>query len=234
LGIAHLLGATACVALYLGLAQTARLVEAAVADRGEASVVWEASSVLGGLGAGIALSGLLLWFVRRLRGKPFPRHPGEYMLVVEAISCLLGLGLHFLFVYLRVWSEDDWSAIPMYFWWDKILIVFYLIHAVIWTVAGTRIAVRRWRRLFFLCAASNVLDGFLNCAGIASFVPVHYLLYVLVSIVLVVIVIRDHRQGMRYPWSHWLAVGIRFWFALLSVGWFVLFTFLQHWLETGS
>ena len=58
--------------------------------------------------------------------------------------------------------------------------------------------------------------------------------YVLLTIILVVIVVRDHRQGMRYPWSHWLSVGIRYWFTLLSVGLLVLDTFFRHWLEAGS
>ena len=234
LGILHLLGATTCVAVYLGLAQTAQLITAELADRSETRVIFEASSVLHGLGSGIALSGLLLWFARRRRAAPFPRHPGEYMLLVQAMICLLGLGFQFLFAYLRVLSEQETSALSMYLWWDKIVAVLYLIHALLWMVADLRIRIRRWQRFFFLCAGAHVLSGFLSCAGIDQFVAAHYLLYVLVTIVLVVIVVRDHRQGLRCPWSHWLGVGLRFWFALLSLGWFVLVTFFRDWLWAGS
>jgi hypothetical protein len=234
LGILHLLGATTCVAIYLGLAQTAQLITADLAEGADRSLIFEASSVLHGLGSGIALAGLLLWFARRRRGIPFPRHPGEYMLVVQAMICLLGLGFQFLVAYLRVLSEEETSALPMYFWLDKIWVVLSLVHALLWMVADLRIRIRRWQRFFFLCAGAHVLGGFLHCAGVNEFIAAHYLLYVLVTIVLVVIVVRDHRQGMRYPWSHWLGVGLRFWFALLSLGWFVLVTFFLDWLWAGS
>ena len=68
LGILHLLGATTCVAVYLGLAQTAQLITADLADRADGNVVYEGSAVLHGLGSGIALGGLLLWMARRRRG----------------------------------------------------------------------------------------------------------------------------------------------------------------------
>jgi hypothetical protein len=234
LGILHLLGATTCVAVYFGLARTAQLITAELADRPDGNVVFEASSVWYGLGSGIALSGLLLWVARWRRAVPFPRHPGEYMLIVQAIICVLVLGLHFLSGYLRLLSEQETSAFSVYFWQDKIWVALYLVHALLWMVADIRIGIRRWQTFFFLCAGVHVLSGFLNCAGMDRFVAAHYLLYVLLSIVLVVIVVRDHRQGMRYPWSHWLGVGIRFWFTLLSLVWFVLETFFQHWLQAGS
>ena len=224
LGILHLLGATTCVAVYFGLAQTAQLITADFVDRSDTRLVHEASWVLSGLGSGLALSGLLLWLARRWRGMPFPRHPGEHMLVVQAINCILGLGFQFLFAHLWVLSEQETLDLPVYLWWDKLLFVLFLIHALIWMVAGLRIGIRRWRRFFFLCAAARVLLGLVACGGVLSSTPYH-VLYVLLSIVLIVIVVRDHRQGMRYPWSHWLSVGVHFWFTLLNLWWFVLETF---------
>jgi hypothetical protein len=32
----------------------------------------------------------------------------------------------------------------------------------------------------------------------------------------------------------WLGVGIRFWFTLLSLGWFALDAFFEHWVQAGS
>ncbi len=234
LGILHLLGATTCVAVYLGLVETARLITADLIDPSDPRVIFEASSVLYGLGSGIALAGLLLWFGRRLRGKPFPRHPGEYMLMVQAVSCFVNLGAHFLFSHLWALSEQETSTFYFYPWWKVIRFVQCLTYAALWMVADLRVGHRRWQTFFFLCAASQVLFGLLALAEIDRFHGVFYVGYVLLTIVLIVIVVRDHQQGMRYPWTHWLSVGIRFWFTLLSLWWLVLETFFQHWLRTGT
>jgi hypothetical protein len=154
--------------------------------------------------------------------------------MVQAIVCLLGLGTWFLYAYLRVLSEQETSGFSMYFWWDRILFVLCLIHAALWMVADLRIGLRRWQTFFFLCAVSRVLTGLLTLSEIDRFIAAYYVPYVLVTIFLAVIVVRDHLQGIRYPWSHWLGVAIRFWFTLLHLGFLVVRTFFQHWLETGG
>ena len=131
LGIVHLLVATACVAIYLGLEQTAR-------------------------------GGLLLWVARRLRGMPFPRHPGEYMLVVEGILCLLFLGLGILWPLLNVMSERG----LIYPWWS-VVVFLYVIGALVWFVAGRWIGIRAWRRFFFLCAGARLVGACLDCGGLS-------------------------------------------------------------------
>jgi hypothetical protein len=234
LGIIHLLAATTCVAVYFGLFQTAQLITADLADQSDTRLVSEASSVLYGLGSGLALSGLLLWLARRWRGVPFPRHPGEYMLVVQAVACFVNLGVHFLLAHLWALSEQETSTFYFYPWWRVIRLVQCLTYAALWMVADLRVGHRRWQTFFFLCAASQLLLGLLALGEIERFGAVFRVPYMLLTIVLVVIVVRDHRQGLRFPWSHWLSVGIRFWFTLLSLWWLVLETFFEHWLRTGT
>ena len=223
LGIVHLLVGTACVAIYLGLEQTARGLPVDVVNLSERTIVLEAFRLLYALGAGIALGGLLLWVARRLRGMPFPRHPGDYMLVVEGILCLLFLGLGLLWPLLNVMSEHG----LIYPWWSGIVFL-YVINALVWFAAARWIGIRAWRRFFFLCAGARLLACCLDCGGLFRFAAGHPALYVLICAVLVVIVVREHRRGLRYPWTHWLGVGIRIWFVLLNLVWFVLATFFSQ------
>jgi hypothetical protein len=41
---------------------------------------------------------------------------------------------------------------------------------------------------------------------------------ILLAIVLAFIVGADHRQGLRYPWTHWLGVAIQMWSGLIVLG----------------
>ncbi len=229
LGILHLIGATTCVAIHLGLTRTAELLVAHLAT-GEKSPVFQASGLMHSIGCGLAMGGLLLWLARRLRAAPFPRHPGEYLLLVQGIMAVLGLGVHFSFSLIELLSEGD----GLYAFWGGIFFAYYLTGAMIYLMAARRVGVRRWRRFFFLCAGTGVLAGLLACIVWYRFGAAHQALYVLVSVVLVVIVIRDHREGFRYPWTHWLGVGVRMWFTLLSVAWFVLMSFFWEMLSGAS
>ena len=232
LSILHLLGAMTSVAVYFGLVETIRLIAVQSGYPPDPSTVLRVSPVLYGLGRGLALGGLLLWFARRRRAVPFPRYPGEYMLLVQATICLLFLARGCLACSLSVISEQGRPVLSLALYSTMMSHVTDLIRALIWTVAGLRIRMRRWRTLFFLYAAATLLVGLLTCGGIARLGAAFCVPELLVTIVLVVIVVRDHRQGTRYPWSHWLGVAICFWVALLNLG-FVLEIFFRHWLRTA-
>ena len=49
----------------------------------------------------------------------------------------------------------------------------------------------------------------------------------LFGVALAVIVIRDLAEGKRYPWTHWLGVGTRFWFDAANVGVALWMYFIQ-------
>jgi hypothetical protein len=89
LGLIHLLMWTACVAVWLGLQRVVGQLFWNSAHPFGDSILKIADTVLTSLGNGAALGGLLLWVARRRRGLPFPKHPGEYLLVVLGLSEVL-------------------------------------------------------------------------------------------------------------------------------------------------
>jgi hypothetical protein len=234
LGIVHLLAATACVAFYLGLMQSAERLTQMLAefrrypsDDSLLGRISQASTLFYGLGAGIALGGLPLWVARRVRGMRFPRHPGEYILVVVGIAGLLNLGEQFVFVFV---SSLLFGGGLNYSWFVGIIFVLSLAVALLWFVAARRVAIRAWRRYFYLCAGATLLADFASCG---SFRSGRYVVAMLTDAILVWMVVREHRRGLRYPWSHWVGVGVKLWFGLLSLAWFVLTAFFWERLMMG-
>ncbi len=212
LGIAHLLVGTACVAVYLGLAQTSQELCAEIYDSAERSVAEQGIWILFAVGAGIALGGLPLWITRRRRGMPFPCYPGEHLLMVQATLSLLGLGVGMLWPALYVLLGET----GMYRVWSGVFFLYLLLRAAAYSSGAIWVAVRAWRRYFCLCAAVELLGGAcVCCSGVPADSP-NRVLYVLVSVVLLAIVIREHRRGLRFPWTHWLGVAVRLWFMALS------------------
>ena len=42
-----------------------------------------------------------------------------------------------------------------------------------------------------------------------------------ISFILMVVVIQDHLEGKRYPWSHWMGVALRLWLYAVAIVWYV-------------
>jgi len=215
-----LLVGTACVAIYSGWVRAMR---AATGEETSAGVdgIWALYNV----GAGSAVGGLLLWAVRRSRGMRFPRHPGEYLLIVLGISAVLSLGMHVLITVAN--SPSFPGHVPIYPLWQLMQFPFYMISALVRLLAAKSVGAPRWRRFFLLGAGIQVLGLFLTCAGGFGLFAGDHALYVLIGAVLAVVVIRDHVQGLRYSWTHWLGVGLQVWFSLFCLAYFVLFTFYR-------
>ena len=220
LGIVHILVGTACVAIYLGLAQTVRhgLGTVAHPEMTGRGIVLAAARLLQGAASGTALGGLVLWVTRRMRRTPFPKHPGEYLLVVRGISSVLFLVLDF--VILQTIKPAPVHAR------ERAISLFNLIVAMVWIWAMLVVRARRWRAFFFVAAAFELLSCVLLWAGVAHRGAWRHALYTLVPVVLAVVVVKDHRQGLRYPWTHWLGVGVQMWIALVALGWYLVATFL--------
>lgn len=217
LGILHLILGTACVAFYLSALLTARqaafgMTPVSMVESG-APVLFKSISVVYGLGWGLAFGSLLLWAARRLRGRAFPRHPGEYLLVVLGVLSLLTLGMNWLF---SVMPAEDFSVA----WWNWSMAAFHLIGCVIWIRAALLIEASLWRWFFLLHAAMNIAVWLIPMMGYGD--SRYYALHGVMAVVLVGIVTREQLQGVRYPWEHWLGVTIRLHLSLVSLGWFLL------------
>ncbi len=223
LGIFHLLALTACVAAYLGVTQTlSRATQQGTPPIGGLAA---ATGSAHAIGAGAALAGLILFAVRRLRGLRFPTHPGEYLLVILGVGAVLDLARSTL-VTLLIFSGN--FPIERTQWvFVTIELGTFGIKAAMLIWALVCVKVRRWRAFFLAVPVVNVAAiasvTFLartmspqNIVVASAGVPV------LLSVVLAVVVIRDHAEGKRYPWTHWLGVGTHFWLDAARVGMLLL------------
>ena len=207
LGIIHLIVGITCVAVYLGLMRTPLSLSGPTFDREETGVFFKGMLLFSCLGAGIAMGGPCLLLARVVRGVPFPIHPGDYLLVLWGVNSIFSLGASFVLV-----SE--------YRMWWMFIGPLRMVGAVICLWAANLVETGRWRAFFFLMAGVQVIGCLLCCLG-----PIVNVQDVLFSVVLAVIVVRDHWQGLRYPWTHWLGVGLQIWFALATLGWLAAIVF---------
>lgn len=234
LGIIHLMVWTACVAVFFSVARTTLADN--WAELGTAKLVhW----LTYGVGAGTALSGLLLWVARRRRGLPFPGQPGETLLVLLGVGALVNLG-HFPILALTTSLEeldDSYTA----WWWQNALyhtlwFLKTLILGAFYLRAAIRTNVTRWRVYLTLVVASSILSftvslaqGYLSLYG----QPMVWLwliqgIYLLPRAVLVVVVIGDALQSDGYRWTHWLGAGIDLWFAASTAMWLLWTTLVPE------
>jgi hypothetical protein len=225
LGLIHLLTWTACVAANLGLRRylTGLAGGPDVAEEAYLAGV----TVLHSVCWGAVLGGVLMWIARRLRGLPFPQHPGEYLLVV------LGLEVAWVFA-----DASAVLAIGAAYWmsWPRIILSIGCCSLVfVWPVL--RVARPRWRFFFVALLADRVLDRLLlwrvvlygpTVAWTLMFAWPRWILLVSVPVLLVFAVLRDWRRGDRYPWTHWVGVAVLLCLTVVDVvGPFVL-TWLRY------
>jgi hypothetical protein len=212
LGIIHLMVWTACVAVHLSIM---RSLWPADGSTEPALIPWMLSSV----GGGAALGGLLLWAARRIRGERFPRHPGEYLLIVEGLCMAF-----FLAIWTPIWifllRIEDYFY--FYFTVPEVAISgLYLVQTTIFLWAAVKVRVRRWRWFFLAWSGTTLLSMPLLCCGVLQIGGSQQVAHLVIGGWLVAVVLKDHFQGLRFPWTHWLGVAIRFWLTAASLGWFL-------------
>lgn len=222
LGITHLLVGTACAALVLGVERWF----APVLLQGAETSRYLAFHGLYALGSAAALGGVLLWGWRRYCGHAFPRHPGEYLLVVMGVLILASLLLRVVLCVVAP-SEGDILADAT----GKALLVGWsvglpLAGVVAFGIAAIRVQSRRWR-VFFGCESVLSLHYPLVMLMMAMGLPVYFgrdlliLLYglphLVTGAVLGIAVWLDWRQRTGYPWTHWLGIAAKLWLAALGI-----------------
>lgn len=216
LGIAHLLAWTACTAVYLGLTRSLHL-GPAVPGSGAATPLW----ALQGMGAGAALGGLLLLVARKLRGVPFPVHPGEMLLVVTGVSVVLAMVTSAVLLTAIVHVEAE---VPAGLWF----VGFSLAEigcAALYLGAAIRVRVLRWR-LYFLVAAGAIGLRAVSLRGGSVLEVLLFLLPALaLPVLLSVMVAADFIHRCRYPWTHWAGIAAALWLGVLhaiNLAWIAL------------
>jgi hypothetical protein len=235
LGLIHLLVWTACVAVCLGLQRVLVQIAWGPAYTLEDAPLKIATAALRSIGYGAALAGLLLWVARRRRGLRFPKHPGEYLLVVLGLDWALTFFAGFLTLPPSFpLAQERLPLLLAPLCGQRVLYVIVLL----WPLLAVKSL--RWRMFFGAMLASQLLfvsylalsqlilhlalprsqpTWVLRWSGIFTGLILGFAwLSVAADAILVVIVAREHWKGIRYPWTHWAGVAVRLWLALIGIG----------------
>lgn len=215
LGIIHLLVWTACVAMVLGSDQTF----SAVFSHGQDKSGVILARGLAALGSGAGLGGLFLWGWRRRHGRPFPRHPGEYLLVVIGLSAILSMLMEGVLCALVVPVKE---AIPSTSW---LLPVWTCSDALacgaMYSVAAWCVTAWRWKAAFLVCLTVTILRTLISLLDAYS--SVSWLVVSLpTDLAILIAILIDLRHRLRFPWPHWLGIVIFYWDTIVSLVWMLL------------
>jgi hypothetical protein len=218
IGVVHLLVWTAGVAVYLGLGRAAGQIYLDLSQPfgGASSAI---ATTLTAIGYGAALGGLILWASRRRRGLAFPKHPGEYLLVVIALGQVLRFS--YAFVARPVTPE----RLPLI---TALMFGYHVLEGLILLWPLLAVKNRGWRKFFGTLLGAQVLlilllatsrpEILLRAPAVFDVLALGCVaLTVAADVILLVIVFKDYRKGNRYPWTHWLGVVVKLWIALLSI-----------------
>jgi len=211
---------TACVAVWMAVIRTSTYAVERSAPLPGFDPLLTTLGTLYGMGAGAALAGLILFAARRLRRIPFPTHPGEYLLVYSAVGVTLQLGMHPLYQLLAHFSMAS-PASGWFFFLFPVATLAAHVAVFIWAL----VHVKRWRWRVFLLSIPLCYTGAVGLIWFTSMTasPASNLRMIptvalfIPSIFLAVVVIQDHLEGRRYPWSHWMGVALRFWFDAMQI-----------------
>ncbi len=229
LGISHLMVLTACVAVYLGITRGFFRMFAPPGWEQSLGTLQVILQGLHGIGSGAGLAGPILFVTRRRRGWPFPAHPGEYLLVMIGVNTLLGListG-----VTLPMMSRMGSSTAVM---WGYAVVTLLCsgINALVFLWAIWRVKFLRWRLCFLVIPLSCFLGLFATIVlarmmggslfGVSG-VYAGFAAQSLVSFVLIMVLLKDYRDGRRYPWTHWFGAALRVWLDAVALATFLMY-----------
>lgn len=211
LGILHLLVGTTCVAVYLAAGRTFAQIDPTGSE--SRLPVFEG---LGSISGGIGLAGLILWIARRLRGFRFPVYPGEVLLVALGIvnaGILAVRTIQYVASLLSEASGESWmltSNLPF--------LAVYAVVALVFLVCGVIVKPLPWR-IYFLAEALATGSWLLVVPmGWFSLATCSRILGMAADVVLLGIFLGNLRFARRYPWTHWLGVGLGLWNACIGLG----------------
>ena len=212
LRIAHLLVLTTCTAAYLGLQQEFEAARELSFPEGTRSSAVRMTHEAMGVGA--ALTGLLLFVVRRMRRTAFPKHPGEFLILALGVAVLANLA----FQMAAILSLSEGATYTSSNWRRVFLTTGQLISGIILLLAASRTRYWRWRVVLFWLAAVNALYCLAMSLEFFALLDFLSILSVLGSLLLLCVFLMDLVQRVPYPWTHWFGVATKLWFALAWIG----------------
>ena len=222
LGIAHLFLLITCTAVYLGLVQFYCAADASAL----AAVHWwpyAAHMIAASMAEGAALGALVLFLTRQRSNRVFPCHPGEFLVVAAGVGAA-ARGAAILIVTLC--EEPPHRLLPGSFS-QTLWSVGLMLSTLIYLLPALHAAQRGWR--VFFCCAIGIRIIFLIVPRMTWLVAqAQFVSCVAVALALLVAVILDLVRRRRYPWTHWLGIGLWFWILILNGLGIVLTWLVQH------
>jgi hypothetical protein len=157
-----------------------------------------------GIRSGAALGGFVLLVARRRKGWQFPVYPGEVMFALFGVEAAIEV---FSYCFAAIWQLVAESYSSFFILYGLRACIQSLIMAGLFAWAASRMTFRRWRIMFFCTSGSYLVTYSLMCLGPALF----FIAPLIADAVLLVVVVMDHRDGWRYPWTHWMGVILDLW-----------------------
>ena len=223
LGIIHLMGWTACVAVQFSVGKTFPFVQTDSVLQLEPSLILAVGAEIG---RGTALGGLLLLVVRRYRRLPFPSQPGEWLLVLLGIRTVTAILQRGLLFYMAPNDTMSWQA------FSGFGVLISLLMAVLYVLAAVKTRILRWRVYFVAALVAGVMTVILPfLVSLVGAMPpntpkglaaLHQSPWLALSVLLLYVAVKDAGGDVPFRWPHWLGVGIALWNAILLVAWIVL------------
>jgi hypothetical protein len=214
LSIQYMMGWTAATAVYLAIGRN--LWADSLARQKDdlfAMFMWVAWSPL----QGAYVAGLMLFVIRRLRGRWWRLHPGDWLFVVFGVQCVLYLMASGLLYTLLHDAQDQFR------YYTAVMTVQTAIRLL---AAALVLIVSRWlkpwpiwRAFFWFTVPYFLLTSCLRGLWRTSLSVAMASLYlppVIFSIVVIAVALVDLRRAERHPWTHWSAVGTEALAGLLS------------------
>ncbi len=196
LGIVHLLLWTLCTAIYLTLSRTFRALRHDLPD--EFVSILRVMDVLQGAVIGAVLAGAIVLAYSRVRHQSsVRRHPGHWLLLIEAAGTTIYLALELLFLLVGQFGRAAYQQLMLYG-------LIKLLSGVADVFAGYRSETLRWKLAFGVMAVLDVSQGLSFFT--AMFLPIHQS-RLLLSAWIVVVSILDLRVHQRRDWLHWTGVA---------------------------
>jgi len=191
------------------------------------------------LGAGAALTGLVLLAVRRHHGFPFPQQPGEYLWVAFGLNVVFDWGVRAIlltpspidaigpFASVTFSPQPEWLLAVL----QSFLVIAFLIPAVVAVLlsffpimkvamflsAATYCSGAHWRTFFVVGCAVFALYLPLFCVEPRTWLSLYQLLELALGLVLAAVLLVDWRLRRRYPSTHWLGIGVTAWYMGVAV-----------------
>jgi hypothetical protein len=154
---------------------------------------------------GACVASLLLLIWRKVRGGPaFPRQPGHWLLVVPgALAVISWPSWLFVQPYLQLGPH-----IYLLFYRLPLLVLFF---ALVISAVNSMEAEPRWRAMFIVWLAANLIGPVTTCIGGYGFgtIAVEPIIGVVVGLAFLVPMIQDRRLGVQRDQLHYAGVMAR-------------------------